>query len=488
MFDFLKRKPKPIKRRNYMAANIGRLFNDFVSGDRSADSELKFQLKLIRDRSRDLARNNEYAKRYLSLVKTNVIGERGFTLQVKARNSDGSLDYAGNNIIENAWKAWGRLGNCTVDGRLSWLDAQRQVVEAIKRDGEIFIQKVKGRGYRDGFAINLIEADRVDELKNERLSNGNVIRMGVELDQNQRVAAYHVLTTHPGDYEFAVPQSRKHIRIPADQIIHVYEQLRPGQTRGEPSMAPAMAALKMLHGLREAELVAARTAASKMGFFTSPSGDGFAADDYEENHIPMMNAEPGTFHQLPAGVSFTAFDPNHPTTAFDSFQKSILRGIAGGLGVSYTSLSNDLEATSYSSIRQGALEERDAYRTLQSFMIEHFVEPVFRAWLTQALDFGSIPIPGSKFDKFADNAMFRGRGWQWVDPLKEMNAAVIGLQNGVLSMQDVQANYGRDVEETLTQIQRDKEQANALGLKYAFEPFGATQMPVEPTINDGESE
>jgi lambda family phage portal protein len=252
-------------------------------------------------------------------------------------------------------------------------------------------------------------------------------------------------------------------------------------------MAPIMASLKMLAGLREAELVASRVAASKMGFFTSPNGDGFAADDYEDNHVPIMTAEPGTFAQLPTGVQFTAFDPTHPTTAFEGFQKSILRGIASGLGISYNSLSNDLEATSYSSIRQGALEERDAYRQMQSFMIEHFIEPVFRSWLSQALDFGSIPIPGSKFDKFADNAIFRGRGWQWVDPLKEMNAAVVGLQNGILSMQDVAANYGRDVEETLTQIQRDKEQAQALGLKYAFEPFGDKQPVPADMVGDGDA-
>jgi len=101
------------------------------------------------------------------------------------------------------------------------------------------------------------------------------------------------------------------------------------------------------------------------------------------------------------------------------------------------------------------------------------------------MDFGDIPLPSNKYDKFSDNAMFRGRGWNWVDPLKEINAAVVGLNNGILSMQDVAANYGRDVEETFSQIARDKELAQQLGLSMAFEPFGQ-KMPAAPEVQGGD--
>ena len=76
---------KPVySQRQYAAAQAGRLFADFNGSERSADSELRPVINRMRARSRDLARNNEYAKRYLSLLKTNVVGERGYTLQVKA--------------------------------------------------------------------------------------------------------------------------------------------------------------------------------------------------------------------------------------------------------------------------------------------------------------------------------------------------------------------------------------------------------------------
>ena len=105
LFDFLKRDAetvKPMRKRNYAAARVGRLFGDFNQSGNSADSELRFTLEVMRNRSRELVRDNEFARRYMNLLKTNVVGEHGFHLQVKARNDDGSLDATGNAVVENA--------------------------------------------------------------------------------------------------------------------------------------------------------------------------------------------------------------------------------------------------------------------------------------------------------------------------------------------------------------------------------------------------
>ena len=270
---------------------------------------------------------------------------------------------------------------------------------------------------------------------------------------------------------------KKYIRIEADRVIHLFISLRAGQTRGEPWTSPAMSAIKQLSGFREAAVINARVGASKMGFFTSPQGDGFVPDDMEQD-VPIMSAEPASFHQLPAGVGFETFDPAFPSNEFDTFHKSVLKGIASGLGISYTAVSNDLEATSYSSIRQGALEERDMYRNIQSMMIEHFVRPIFESWLYSAQESGTIRYPAFKLDKFIDAAEFRGRAWNWVDPQKEMNAAVLGLKSGVLSLQDVASQYGKDVEELLSQIARDRDLMEQFGIQYQLEPYGAQFAPV----------
>lgn len=496
IFDVFKAKQEaPVKRmrgfppqaRSYAGANTGRLFDDFKSSERSADSELYPAIRRLRSRARDLARNNEYAKRYLTLLKNNVVGDRGFTLQVKAMTSDGKLDESGNQAVEDRWRMWGRSGNCTVDGRLSWLEVQKLIIESCARDGEAFVRIHRNATFQDSISLEIIEPDRVDEELSKRLPNGNEIRMGVELDGFKKPIAYHLLSYHPGDYDFTtMSKSPKHIRVTSKEMIHVYMPLRAGQTRGETWFAPAMATMKQLHALREAAVVNARVGASKMGFFTSPSGDGFVADDLDDA-VPIMEAEPGTFHQLPQGVEFTSFDPQYPSNEFDSFHKACLKGIASGLGISYTSISNDLESTSYSSIRQGALEERDAYKNMQTFILDAFVRKIYEQWLNSTMEMGAIIVPLREYDRFAARSEFRGRAWQWVDPQKEMTAAVLGLKNGILSLQDVAANYGKDVEELLSQIQRDKSLMEQFGVKYALEPYAAQFIPVSPETGETET-
>lgn len=485
LFNFTK-KAAPKRVKSYLAASAARIYNDFVGSHRSADSELRPVLANMRARSRDQARNNEYVKRYLDLLKTNVVGDKGFTLQVKNLDSGGNLDVIGNDAVEKAFKKWCKLGNCTVDGKMSFVDAQKLVIETLARDGEVFIMKHRANEFHDSFALQFLEADYIDHDKNEKLANGNDIRMGVELDKYRRPVAYHILTYHTGDYDYATfAKSPKHVRVPADKMIHLYTPLRAGQTRGEPWTSAALPAIKQLGGFREAAIVNARVGASKMGFFTSPAGDGVPADDYDGN-VPIMEAEPGSFTQLPQGVGLEMFDPQFPNNEFDTFHKSVLKGIASGLGVSYTSLSNDLEATSYSSIRQGALEERDYYRNIQSFVITHFVRPVYESWLSAAMELETFGIPLAAYDKFSDAAEFRGRAWSWVDPQKEMTAAIMGLKNGVLSLQDVAAQYGKDVEELLSQIARDKSLMEQFGIDYQLEPYGAQFAPVQPESDEEE--
>ena len=490
VFDFFKAKPKARKMaRAYHGADTGRLFSDFISSSRSADSEIKPSLRILRDRCREISRNHPYAKRYLQIMTTNVVGPNGVRIQVRKRNDDGSLDSVGNRIIEQAWQTWGRTGFCTVDGRMSWSQAQRLFLETLARDGEVLIQKIKNpAGNPFGFSLKFLEADYLDEGYDARLNNGNEVRMGVELDKRTgKPLNYYLFEDHPHhDQGYGSKTKRHHKIVPADQIIHCYIQERAGQTRGTPWMSNVLSRLKMLDGYEEATLVNARVAASKMGFFTSPEGDGFIGDDYD-NHAPIMDASPGTFTQLPQGMSFQSFDPSSGTESFDEFEKAILRGIASGLGVSYVSLANNLEGVSYSSIRQGTIEDRDHFKMIQQFMIDQFVDPIYRAWLEMAITVGRINLPMGKYDLFADQVIYRPRGFAWVDPQKEIQASVTALNNGIVSLQDVHSQYGRDTEEIFEQINRESELADRYGIDTAFQPFG-TKLPAQPSIDVGREE
>lgn len=470
---------KQIKlQRSFKGAQGGRLFADFFSSSASADQELKQALVTLRNRSRELSRNDAYVARYLNLLNSNVVGHNGIRVNAKARDADGSLDAVANTTIEQAWRKWSKKGNCTVDGQMSLIDCQRLFIEALARDGEVIIRQVTDPVSDFGYKIEFLEADHLNETKNEIYTNGNRVVMGVEIDQNRKPVAYHLYKNHPND--LGLNQNNETIRVPAEEIIHAFVRQRPEQTRGYPFVSAVMGNIKMLNGYYEAEITAARVSSAKMGFFTSPAGDGYVGDDMQDEYTPIMSAEPATFEQLPAGMDFKAFDPAHPTTAFESFSTAILRSIASGLNISYHSLSNDLSSVNYSSLRAGSLEDRDQYRVLQKFMIEHFIEPVFRSWLKNAMT-RTINLPIQKYDKFADGVNYIPRSWGWVDPQKEMMANIQGLQNGIVTYQDIESNYGRDVEELFEQHEREDKLAQQYGVKTAFQPFGM-KMPVDADI------
>ena len=487
--NIFNRNPKPKKtlfKRSYQGASTGRLFADFITSGKSADAEIKDSLRTLRNRARNLANNDTYINRYLNLMISNVVGKHGVRISSKARNENGSLDLLANRQIEDSWKQWTKYGVCTANGRMSFLDCQKLFVESLARDGEVLIRHIKSNNNSFGYQIQFLEADHLDENLNETAKNGNKIIMGVEVDKFQKPVAYHLFQDHP--FNSTYNANKKHIRVPAEELIHCYMPNRAEQTRGVSHIATVIANTKMLSGYFEAEIVSARLGASKSGFFSSPDGNSYVGDGTEDTFNPVMNVEPGTFQQLPDGMQFTPYDPTHPSGAFESFTTTILRSIASGLNISYHSLSNDLTSVNYSSIRQGALEDRSNYQIWQEFIIQHFVDIVFKRWLEMAITTKTLNLPMGKFDKFANAINYIPRSFSWIDPLKEMQANVVGLQNGITTYSDIVSSYGKDVEETFEQHQKEKELADQYGISTAFQPFGNKAPVPAEVLGDPENE
>lgn len=458
-----KQKIKKINTRGFAASAEEYFLSDFKGTSLSIDAELTAGLRKMRMRSRTLTNDNDYAKKYLSMVRANVVGSNGIMLQARTKDSRGKLDKADNDYIEQAFKEWGSLEHCTMSKRLTWCDVQNLFIETVARDGESLCVIHYGKDLEYGMSLQLVDIDLLDESYNVRLDNGNQIRMGVEQNQFGAAVAYHLFTEHPGDdtYTFNL---KKYVRIPAERIIHAFRSERPGQSRGIPWMHTAIRRLNMLGGMEEAELIASRVAASKMGFFTSAEGDGYVGDsEIEDDGALLSAAEPGVFEQLPEGVNFQAFDPQHPSTAFDSFVKTVLRGAASGLNVSYNTLANDLEGVSFSSIRSSTIEERDQWKQKQTWMIEQFCMPVYKAWLSSAILHGKLKLPATKIDKFR-NVTFQPRGFDWVDPLKDINASALSIELGVSTRSDIAASRGTNLEDVFEQLQKEQELAAQYGI------------------------
>lgn len=454
-------KPQP-RRRDFTAAKASNLTADWFSSIQSANAEIRYSLRTLRARSRNLAANDPYARKFIKMISTNVIGPNGIGLQMKVKDPNGSLDRFANDTIEAAWKLRYKPRNMTVTGRISGREEQRLIIETIARDGEILIRKVKGFENDFAYAHQLIEADHLDEDYNAELANGNRICMGVEHDKWYRPVAYHLLVNHPGDYTY-IRSNHRYERIPVDEIIHAFIQERPNQIRGIPWMVPTMLRMKMLDGFEEAALVAARVGAAKMGFLETKTGEDYTGDATDPSGNPISEVEPGMIEQLPEGWKFNPFDPKYPDAAVQPFLKAALRGIASGLLVSYNTLASDLEGVNYSSIRQGVFDERDCYRMIQGWMIEHVLQNDFEEWLLMSLLRGAIRLPASKFEKF-NAPKWQPRGWGWIDPQSEISAAVLAINNGLKSRTQVVAEQGVDYEEVLEQLAEEKKLIDQYGI------------------------
>jgi len=460
--------------RAYSGAKTGRLVSDWGTATTSANKEIREGIKPLRARARELERNNDYVRRFLASLENNVLGAGGIKLQAKATDASGAFDSVANSKIENAWREWGRVGSCSVTGRHTWLDVQRLVLRSVARDGAVLVRKIRNWDNPFRFALQVVEIDHLDVEHTAKLKNGNTIRMGVESDEWDRPVAYHLLTNHGGDEYLGKPSSRE--RVSADEFLQPFIAERPHQVTGVPWMASSMYRLNQLEAYETAEVVAARLSSCKMGFYTkSETGEGYQGETDAAGNL-VQNAEPGTFEELPVGVDFKPFDPQHPSTAYGPFIKSCLRGIAAGLNVSYNSLANDLEGVNYSSIRAGLLEEREQWKAVQNWFVDHVVDPIFREWLQYALLAGAVDLPAAKLDKFT-RVEWKPRRWTWVDPLKDTQANALAVQNGFKSRRGIIAEAGADVEDVFSEIAADGELAEGKGIAFEKDP---------PTIETGE--
>jgi len=471
-------------KRSFAAAGINRLTNDWISSPLSVDAELRYKLRVLRTRSRDLETNEPYMRRFLSLLKTFVIGQ-GIQFQSKVKTGvNGTYDSVANGIIEDAWNKWGKKEFCTVTGKLSWVDVQKMVIQAVARDGEILIRKIKNFDNPFRFSLQLLDADLMDEEYNEdKLPNGNRVRMGVEVDNWDRPAAYWLFQRSPYDYPYgstAVVGNR--IRIPVEELTHLFVQERPTQTRGYPWATSVMIRMAWLKGYEEAELISSRESASKGGFIKSQkSTEPLIYDGKDSAGNLIERVEPGTAYiNLPPGTEFQPYDPQHPTGNFVAFSKEILRGISSGMNLNYHMIANDLETTNYNSIRAGQNVDRDYYRELQVWTVEHLCEDIFPDWLGMGLLSGAVNLPAQKLDKL-NCPKWVPRGFTYIDPQREVVAELTALQAGFTTRSKIVAEQGLDYEELLIELKHEKELEVQNGIEFVPQQTGNPKYTLQFT-------
>ncbi|MCP4102878.1 MAG: phage portal protein [Lentisphaerae bacterium] len=447
--------------RNFQAARQTRLEADWILSPLTTNEELRSDLRKLMMRSRDLAKNNSDYIKWLQMRETNIIGDAGIRLMMRVENFDGKTDDTANDLIEQHWDNWGKRRNklCAYRRRSGWLDILGLVDRTLAIDGECFVRKVYDPDSPYGFRLEVIDTLEIDIDYNIAHYNGNQIVMGVELTLHGEVVAYHrkvVIENH----------STKYHRIPVDEIYHLYKVTFPGQLRGFPQGSGAILDINMAQKYRETALAGARVAIAQMGFITS-QGDSdevdLEANTSGNQRDQTIGMEPGMMYRLNPGDGVSFFTPQQPVAAFPPFMKSIGRSISQGLGVSYNNHAEDLDNVSFSSMRAGAIAERDMWKLAQRFLIQNFIEPVFADWLRALLASNLTPLPQSKYYKFLADR-WQARRWDWVDPFKDAKANELKLDMQITSRRRICGEIGLDFDDVVAELEQENKQLAQHGL------------------------
>lgn len=460
--------------RGYKAAQINRLNSDFVGTSNSINREIRTDMVKVRNRARNLWREDDYLQSFKRSVKANVIGPKGFVLQSKIINSDGTEDKYANDQIEKMWNKWSRKEFCTMAGMFNFRTVQNLVAEHLERDGEFIARIVKGIDQKInpfGVSLELIEPDYLDETFNQILSNGNVVVMGVEVNEWKKPVAFwlkkrdsvnEILGSALGTGQYSLE------RVLAEDIVFVIDPEHTNQLRAISPLASTLLTHHHLNGYIEGHVVAARIGADKMVMIESEVDS--EEDDYEGDEIDvegnkLEHMAPGITHYLRPGEKANMLNPSYPQGEFWPFLKAMLRKIFLGRGVDYNSTSGDLEGVSYSAMRSGKETERTNFMMRQSDVVDYFITPIFETVLKYSLLYGVLNLPYSKFEKF-NSPVWVGKRWPYFDPLKDAQAAVLKINNGLSTRTKENAINGEDYNDVLTGLANEKAEETKLNINY----------------------
>lgn len=480
--------------RAYAMAQHNRLTANWSSFPIAANRELRLQLRPMRNRARNLAQNDDYIKRFLSLLENNVAGPKGFKFLVsldpvgeaEPSQAQQKTDAAIVRQIERAFEEWSHPENASASGKLSFVDQQRLFIRTMARDGEVLIHRMVDANNPFRYTLKFIDVAWLDEFFNDtNTQTGNRIIMSVEVDENDRPAAYW-LTMPPAEYLYGnkSPRAPYRQRVPAAQMIHAFlVDQDESQARGMTWLHTAGMTLKVLDEADFAELVNMHIASCNLPYLIPPKDaveetlpDPPAGGEMALAPIPRpieQDVQPGIQQILPPGYDVKTFMPSHPNPNHPLYAKSQLRRASAGLEVAYASLANDLEGANYSSLKAGRTEEQKTYRARQTMVAEKFNRIVGWEWLRMAVLAGRVTLSVADFQRVRLN--WRGEGFASIEPLKEIQATILAINN---FLDDPIADAAERGEDWMDIIERLKK------VKVMVEAAGLTILPVEskPTV------
>jgi lambda family phage portal protein len=444
-------------------------------------------LQNLRNRSRDVARNDWSGKSASQKWATNLVGI-GITPRFKR-----ITDQIRKQEVNDLWHDF--VKRADADSVLNFYGLQTLAVKAWLSGGECFIRK-RARFVDEELPVpmqvQLLEAEMVpmwDSDAFEGLPTGNKIRSGIELDKRGRRIAYWVYKEHPGDgLNLSTPTADTVVRVAASQMRHLFEPERPGQLRGVSMLAPVLARLKNIENYDDATLTRQQLANLVVAFITrqmpAMTGDedlnGLTGepDMIGAEGKPLVGLQPGLVQTLEDGEDVTWSNPPEAGTNYSDYMRTQHMGTAAGAGLPYEIFSGDIKEVSDRTLRVIINDfRRFAEQRQWQHIIPMFCEPVMEWFAQAALLVGKISQ-----DEFAGvtRAEWSPHGWAYIHPVQDPQGKKLEVEAGFRSRSSVIGQNGDDPDEVDAERAADIEREKKLGL-------WVDPMSAAPVSDDGSS-
>ena len=308
---------------------------------------------------------------------------------------------------------------------------------------------------------------------NDDLKKGHKIRAGIEFNGIGQRVAYWMHRAHPSDYTTLDTADLR--RVPAEQVMHLYEPLRPGQLRGQPLLTQVLLRMFHLDKFDDATLLRQEIANLFTGFITKPSPEQEKVDPltgrpivYDLQGVPMVAMEPGTMQELSPGEEITFNTPPGAASNYPDFIRQQLMAVAAGIGLPYEILSGDMKGVSDRALRVVLNEFRRRIQQIQhNQLVFQLCRPVWNRWLEMAVLSGAISA--SDFHRNRNQysrVKWIPQGWAYIYPVQDVQSQNLAVRSGFKSRSEVVSEQGYDSEQIDDEIASDNRRADELAVQY----------------------
>jgi len=457
---------------SYEGAAEGRRSSSWDAPDTGVNSLIMPALRNLRSRSRAAVRNDPYAANAIDRRVSNLIGT-GITPQPRLKDKDLRSQ------LQELWEDW--VDESDADQLTDFYGQQSLVARTVEQSGECFV-RIRPRRLEGGLAVPLqlqcLAPEFVPHDKFELTKDGNIIRAGIEFNSQGQRVAYWCYRSHPSDMAALNAGYNIQVRVPASQMLHIFEPVEPGQLRGVPRLAPVLKRLRSLDNYDDAVLFRQEVANLFAGFIRKPASDGPPMLDPvtgapiktgSDGFTPMVALEPGTMQELLPGEEVEFSKPPDGGNNYPDFMRQQLMAAAAGASLPYELMTGDMRGVNDRTIRVVLNEFRRRLEQLQFAVYVHqLCRPVRAAWLDMAVLSGALDLAdyGQRRREYL-RTRWVPQGWAYIQPVQDVQSRAMEINAGLTSRSEMCLRSGTDAEIVDQENAADAARARALGLNYS---------------------